>query len=134
MPTVRQLSSTDSRPSRTRSAVTNGRRAFVDGDGNSAWYRRRKDIVELHLDDMGGRDALSEAQISLACRAASIEVELEQMEGRLSKGESVDLDAFTRAASHLRRILETLGVERRQRDVTPSLDAIIAEHANETTS
>src|SRR5271166_4004774 len=80
MPTVRRLSSADSRPSRTRSAVTNGRRAFVDGDGNSAWYRRRKDIVELHLDDMGGRDALSEAQISLACRAASIEVELEQME------------------------------------------------------
>src|SRR5271166_4254501 len=114
MPTVRQLSSTDSRPSRTRSAVTNGRRAFVDGDGNSAWYRRRKDIVELHLDDMGGRDALSEAQISLACRAASIEVELEQMEGRLSKGEPVDLDAFTRAAGHLRRILETLGVERRK--------------------
>jgi hypothetical protein len=132
--TVRQLSSTEGRPSRTRLAVTNGRRAFVDGDGNSAWYRRRKDIIELHLDDMGGRDALSEAQISLACRAASIEVELEQMEGRLSKGESVDLDTFTRAAGHLRRILETLGIERRQRDVTPSLDAIIAEHAKETPS
>jgi hypothetical protein len=42
------------------------------------------------------------------------------MEGRLSMGESVDLDAFTRAASHLRRILESLhpGLERKPRDVT----------------
>jgi hypothetical protein len=118
--TVREASSADARPRRIRSAVTNGSRAFVDGDGNSAWYRRRKDILELHLDDMGGRSRLSEAQISLASRASSIEVELEQMEGRLSKGQAVDLDAFTRAASHLRRILETLGVPRAQRDVTPA--------------
>jgi hypothetical protein len=118
-PFGRAASSLDPRLKRTRSAVTNGRRAFVDGDGNSAWYRRRRDILELHLDDMGGRAFLSESQISLASRAASIEVELEQMEGRLSKGETVDLDAFTRAASHLRRILETLGVARAQRDVTP---------------
>jgi hypothetical protein len=124
--TVREASPLDARPKKTRSAVTNGRRAFVDGDGNSAWYRRRRDILELHLDDMGGRDSLSEAQISLTSRAASIEVELEQMEGRLSKGEAVDLDAFTRAASHLRRILETLGVARAKRDVTPTLDAYIA--------
>jgi hypothetical protein len=34
-------------------------------------------------------------------------------------GEPVDLDVFTRSASHLRRIFETLGVERRPRDVTP---------------
>jgi uncharacterized Zn finger protein len=62
--------------------------------------------------------------MSLACRAASIEVELEQMESRLSRSEAVDLDVFTRAAGHLRRILETLGVERRKRDVTLSLEDI----------
>jgi hypothetical protein len=117
--TVREASLFASRPKKTRSAVTNGRRAFVDGDGNSAWYRRRRDILELHLQDMGGRASLSEAQISLASRAASIEVQLEQMEGTLSKGGTVDLDAFTRASSHLRRILETMGVARAQRDVTP---------------
>jgi len=64
------------RPTRTRSKVTNGRRTFVDGDGKSAWARRRKDMIELHVADMGGWDALSEAQISLATRAAVIEVEL----------------------------------------------------------
>jgi hypothetical protein len=114
------------RPKRQRSAVTNGRRSFVAGDGKSAWARRRNDILELHLDDIGGRAFLSEAQISLASRASSIEVELEQMEGKLSKGEPVDLDAFTRASSHLRRILETLGVARAKRDVTPSLSAYLS--------
>jgi len=49
------------------------------------------------------------------------------MEGRLSQGEPVDLDAFTRAASHLRRILETLGLERRTRDITPKLSSYLAE-------
>ncbi len=52
-------------------------------------------------------------------RAAAIELELEQLEGKLSQGEEVDLDAFGRAASHLRRLWETLGIERRARDVTP---------------
>jgi hypothetical protein len=83
-------------------------------------------MIELHVADMGGWDALSEAQISLATRAAVIEVELEQMEGRLSMGEEVDLDAYTRAAGHLRRILETIGIKRAQKDVTPSLASIIA--------
>ena len=105
-------------PRRQRSAVTNGRRLFVAGDGNSAWSRRYRDLVAGHVADMGGRDLLSEAQLSLIKRAAAIELELEQMEGKLSMGEPVDLDVFTRSASHLRRMFETLGVERRPRDVT----------------
>ncbi len=95
-------------PSRQRSAVTNGRRMFVAGDGTSAWARRYRDLVAAHVADLGGGDALSESQLSLIRRAAAIECELEQQEGRLSLGETVDLDVFTRAASHLRRILETL--------------------------
>jgi hypothetical protein len=40
------------------------------------------------------------------------------MEGKLSMGEQVDLDVFTRSASHLRRLFETLGLKRQSRDVT----------------
>jgi hypothetical protein len=46
------------------------------------------------------------------------------MEGRMSLGEVIDLDSYGRASSHLRRILESLGLERRARDVSPSLDDI----------
>jgi hypothetical protein len=61
--------------------------------------------------------------------ASAIELELEQMEGRLSRGETIDLDGFTRAASHLRRLLESLGLERRARVVTPSLQEYLANRA-----
>jgi hypothetical protein len=61
---------------------------------------------------------ISEAQFALCKRAAALECELEQLEGRLSQGEQVDLDSYGRAASHLRRILETLGLERRAVDIT----------------
>jgi hypothetical protein len=117
---------TDARPPRVRSAVSNGRRLFVEGDGNSAWSRRYRDLTIAHVNDLGGRDALSEAQLSLVRRASAIECELEQMEGRLSRGETIDLDAFTRAAGHLRRILETLGLKRVARDVTPSVADYLA--------
>lgn len=99
-------------PSKNRSAVTNGRRMFVDGNGNSAWSRRFRDLINVHLDDIGGREHASEAQFSLVKRIAALECELERMEGEMSKGTTVDLDVYTRASGHLRRMLETLGTRR----------------------
>jgi hypothetical protein len=120
------------RPAAQQSAVTNGKRMFVEGDGNSAWSRRYRDLVAGHVADLGGRDVLSEAQLSLIRRASAIELELEQMEGKLSMGDVVDLDVFTRSASHLRRIFETLGIGRRPRDVTPpTVDRYVASLAGE---
>ena len=81
---------------------------------------------------MGGLDALSEAQKSLIRRAAALEIELEALEGRLSRGEPVDLDMLGRLSGHLRRVLETVGIGRVARDVTPTLAEIVAEiHAAE---
>src|SRR5262245_66240555 len=118
METLASRPDTEVRQPRHRSAVTNGRRLFVDGDDNSAWSRRYRDLVAGHIADLGGRDLLSEAQLSLIKRAAAIEIELERMEGALSAGALVDLDLFTRSASHLRRIFETLGIGRVPRNVT----------------
>jgi hypothetical protein len=109
----------DTRHPRNRSAVTNGKRLFIYGDANSAWSRRWNDLVLAHVADMGGRDRLSEAEVSLIKRASAIELELERMEGKLSMGQEIDLGVFTASASHLRRIFETLGIQRRARDVTP---------------
>jgi hypothetical protein len=103
---------------RTRSRVTTGRKVFVEGDGNSRWARRYRDLIAAHCQDLGGVDLLSEAQTSLIRRASAIELELEQMEGKLSLGEQIDLDVFTRSASHLRRLFEVLGIKRLPRDVT----------------
>ena len=110
---------------RTRSRVTTGRAVFVEGDGNSRWARRYRDLIAAHCQDLGGIDLLSEAQRSLIRRASAIELELEQAEGKLSMGLAIDLDTFTRASSHLRRLFETLGLERKCRDVT--LDGVEIE-------
>jgi hypothetical protein len=106
------------RVKRPRSAVTSGRKLFVTGDSNSAWARRFHDLVQGHISDLGGRSIVSEAKFALCKRAAGLECELEQLEGRMSQSEAINLDSYGRAASHLRRILETLGLERKARDVT----------------
>jgi hypothetical protein len=103
---------------RPRSAVTSGRQQFITGNPNSAWARRFHDLVLGHVSDLGGRLAISEAQLALCKRAAGLECELEQMEGRMSLGQEINLDSYGRAASHLRRMLESLGLERKARDAT----------------
>jgi hypothetical protein len=104
---------------RPRSAVTSGRRQFVTGNPNGAWARRFYDLISGHIQDAGGRDVISEAQLALIKRAAGLECALEEMEGRLSQGVEVDLDRYGRAASHLRRLLESLGIERKPRTIAP---------------
>jgi hypothetical protein len=106
-------------PSRQRSAVTNGSKILHDADGNSAWTRRYKDLIASHASDLGGMEVLSEAQASLIRRCAAMEVELEAMEAKLSKGEEINLDLFTRTAGHLRRYLASLGIRRQPLDITP---------------
>jgi hypothetical protein len=98
-----------------RSKVTNGVRVFaVGGDGRSQWTRRWRDLVELHASDCGGADTISEAKLSLCRRVAAIEVQLELMEARMSEGVVTDaeLDLYNRLSGNLRRILESLGLER----------------------
>jgi hypothetical protein len=98
--------------------VTSGRKLHIAGDPNSEWSRRYHDLIVAHINDAGGHDILSAAQLSLIRRASALELELELMEGKLSMGESVDLDKFGRAASHLRRLWEALGLRRVPKDVT----------------
>jgi len=102
---------------RPRSAITSGRKLFVEGDPNSAWSRRYYDLCVGHINDLGGRDVLSEAQLSLIRRASAIECELERLDAALSLGEAVDLDSYGRATSHLRRLFETLGLKRQPREI-----------------
>jgi hypothetical protein len=120
-----------SRAVRPRSAVTSGRQLFYDGDANSAWSRRFHDLVISHINDVSaghGANVLSEAQLSLIRRAAAIETELERLDALLSLGEAVNLNEYGRATSHLRRLFEVLGVERKPRDLLfePTPDDYIA--------
>jgi hypothetical protein len=88
-------------------------------------------LCSHHIQDISrglGRNVLSEAQLSLIRRAAAIETELEKLDALLSLGEAVNLNEYGRATSHLRRLFEVLGVERKPRDLSfePTPDDYIA--------
>jgi hypothetical protein len=113
---------------KARSRITNGSELLPEIDGRSVWARRCRDLIALHVSDMGGEDHLSEAQRSIIRRAAVLTIELEQMEMRFAAGEASprSLDTYQRLTNTLRRVLQTLGIERRAKDVTPSLEQYIA--------
>jgi len=116
MSTARKENATP--PPTARSAVANGSKLFIEGvDGRSAAARRYRDLVAEFTSDIGGDP--SEAQKQLIRRAASLSVWCELVEVRLANGEDVDIGPLTTAANSLRRILQDIGLERRQKDITP---------------
>src|SRR5262245_59340805 len=107
--------------SRVRSQVTNSRWWLPGGDNKGAWARRFRDVMALHVADLGGDDNISEAEHSLVRRCAALTIELERMESRMSVDpEPVDFEKYQRMVNTLRRTLESLGLQRRMRDVTPA--------------
>jgi hypothetical protein len=105
-----------------RSRVSNGSAVLPGVDGRSTWVRRLRDLMGLHLSDLGGDDAVSEAERSIVRRGATLTVELERMEaGFAVAGEAQpdQLDFYQRTANSLRRLLEAIGLQRRPKDVTP---------------
>jgi len=78
--------------------------------------------------DLGGEDRLSQAELTLINRAATLTCELERMDTRFAEaGEASrdDLDTYQKTAGALRRLLESIGLERRARDVTHDLKAYV---------
>ena len=118
--------------SHARSRITNG--SLLPGvDGRSTWARRLRDLIELHAADLGGEDAITAAEKSILRRAATLTVELERMELGFAQADGADadsLDLYSRTAGNLRRLLEAVGLQRRSRDVTPSLASYIEGKAS----
>lgn len=115
-----------------RAAVTNGSALLPGVDGRTVWARRLRDVMELHLDDLGGAAHVSEAERSIIRRAATMTVELERLEASFATAGAAtkdDLDLYQRTAGNLRRLLEAVGLKRRPRDVTPRLTDYIEGRA-----
>jgi hypothetical protein len=118
-------------PSYARSATTNG--AVLPGvDGRSTWSRRLRDLICLHVADLGGDDNVSEAERAIVRRAAVLIVELERLELSFAEAEGAPdiatLTAYQQAASSMRRLFQCVGLERRSKDVSPRLlSEIMAE-------
>jgi hypothetical protein len=117
-----------------RSALSNGRLLAPEVDGRSMWARRLADLVALHLSDLGGLDAVSEAERSLVRRVATLEIELEKLEASFAQAgqaDPADLDLYSRVSGNVRRILESLGLKRVAREINPIQQYIEAKRAAE---
>jgi hypothetical protein len=68
----------------------------------------------------------SEAQSIIARRATTLAVWCEQTEAKAAAGEPLNVTEFTTATNALRRFLNDLGLERRMRDITPTIDSYLA--------
>ncbi|WP_363347429.1 hypothetical protein [Methylocystis echinoides] len=106
------------------------RALLMETDGRTAWARRYKDLVALLIDDLGGMAGLTELKLGLIRRAATLMLSCERLETDIAEGREVDLDLLGRLIGHVRRVAETLGLDRAVKDVTPSLADIVANSAN----
>lgn len=115
-----------------RSRVSNGTSTFLEGvDGRSQLARRYRDILGDLVSDLGGPEHTSTAQLAIARRAATLCVWCERAEADMAGGEDIDVGEYTTVSNAMRRLLCDLGLERRARDVTPSLTAYMAQKAAE---
>ena len=114
------------RPARARSAVSNGTRLHVQPIGDTAWSRRFRDVLAQIVSDLGGADCLSEGQRQLARRAATISLECEKLEARAVGGDQIDLDVYGQLTDRLGRAFHRLGLRRVARDVSPTLEQVLA--------
>src|SRR6266540_3236166 len=110
---------------KARSRLSNGHALPRSVDLRTQWARRFRDLLFLHINDLGGPDVASEGEKAIIRRAATLIVELEIMEERfaLNGGASLDaLEVYQRCTNTMKRLLEAVGLERRAKDVTPTLD------------
>ncbi len=95
-------------------------------DGRTAAAKRARDLIAALEADLGGADHLSVGQQQLVQRVAVLGALAEDYEARWIAGEQVEVGEYLSAINVQRRVLATLGLERRARDVTPRLADILA--------
>jgi hypothetical protein len=96
-----------------RSRVGNRKVLLPMTDGRSLTARRFADLFEDICGDLGGRDALSESQLQLVRRVATLSAESERLESEWANGREFDITVYATLANCLRRLVETTGLASR---------------------
>lgn len=100
-------------------------RTLDDLDGRTRASKKARELVSALQSDLGGD--LSAAQRELVQRAAILGAIIEDAETSWLARSPVDLSLLGTLADRQRRLLETLGLRRVPRDVTPDVDSYLRQ-------
>lgn len=103
--------------------------SLADLDGRSTAAKSARALIVQLESDLGGADRLSAGERVLVHRAAVATAMAEHFEAQWLSGRPVDITGYCTLTNALHRLLKTVGLERRARDVTPDLSKYIAERA-----
>ena len=90
-------------------------------DGRTKPALAFKAAVADFVEDLGGQQAVSRAELEMVRRCAGLAVLAAQHEAAIVAGEKVDAESYIAIANAQGRALSRLGLRRRQRNITPSL-------------
>jgi hypothetical protein len=94
---------------------------LADLDGRTRAAQTVSKTMTAIAADLGGSEHLSTGEHQIIKRAALTGAMLEDMAARWLLGEAVDPALYATLSNAERRLLETVGLKRRARDITPSL-------------
>jgi hypothetical protein len=106
--------------------------SLADLDRRTAAYRETRKLIDEIEGDLGGRERLSTGECQLVQRCAVLGAVLTDMETRWIDGEPIDPASYCTIVNAQRRVLETIGLKRVPRDVTPDLHSYLASKEAET--
>lgn len=104
-----------------------GGTALAGVDMRTSGGRRYKELCADLVHHLAGDPTAP--QLAIIRRAAALAVWCEGQEAAQASGADFDVQAFTTAANTLRRLLCDLGLERRMRDATPTLEQFLRDRA-----
>lgn len=114
-------------PPKLAASKLRGLKTLNQIDGRTFASKRAHQLIRaISLDISPGGD-LTEGMKQLIQRAAILGALIESSEAQWLAGDTVDLNTYFMAVNSQRRILTTLGLDRRTRDVTPPLAQYLAE-------
>lgn len=94
---------------------------LADLDGRTRAAQLVSKMIDAITADLGGNDNLTAGEQLLVRNIALTAAMSEDLAARWLTGELIDPATFCTLGNAERRLLETLGLKRRARDVTPSL-------------
>jgi hypothetical protein len=99
----------------------------VQLDGRTSAAKAFDKLVAAIEADLGGRDQLSTIQLALIEAFAGAAVTLQHLNTRLALGQEIDLGQYAQVVSAMVRVASRLGLQRRARDLTPTLSDLLRE-------